>query len=158
MGRYTSVQVVSDQNNKIINDKIASASAISSQNNRIEEKEVKKRLVVEKVHNVTGSTAGANSGEFDVYRATRRRELNRLNGIELEQKAAAEAREYAAKIARNKEEADARTAKNALRRNKKKQKKIELKRKYDEMVSEQSQHQEDASNSESTVTTSDVAK
>ena len=131
MGRYTTVQTFSDQNTKV-----EAASAISSTNEKIEEKE-KKRLVVEKVDNVMGSTAGAGSGEFDVYRAARRREMTRLDAIEIEQKADEEARQYAEKITRNKDEADSRTAKNVDKRNKKKQRKLELKRKHKDLASEQ---------------------
>ena len=131
MGRYTTVQTFSDQNTKVV-----AASAITSTNEKIEEK-AKKRLVVEKVDNVMGSTAGAGSGEFDMYRAARRREMTRLDAIEIQQKADEEARVYAEKVARNKEEADNRTSKNAEKRNKKKMKKLELKRKHKELSSEQ---------------------
>lgn len=141
MGRYSTVQTYSDQNTKVV-----AASAISSKNEQIEDK-AKKRLVVEKVENVMGSTAGAGSGEFDVYRAARRRELTRLDAIEAQQKAEEEARTFAEKVAKNKAEADSRTAKNAEKRNKKKMKKLELKRKYEEVSvsSTEKQNEKDGS-------------
>ena len=129
MARYTSAQTFSDQNTKIVE-----ASSISSKNDQLEEK-AKKRLVVDKVENVMGSTAGAGSSEFDVYRAARRREMNRLSAIESQRKADEEARIYAEKVAANKAEAEARTAKNVEKRNKKKMKKLELKRKFKEISS-----------------------
>ena len=128
MVRYTTVQTFSDQNTKIV-----AASDISSKNDQVEQK-AKKKLVVEKVDNVMGSTAGAGSGEFDVYRAARRREMTRLSAIETQQKIEEDARIFAEKVAKNKEDADQRTAKNAEKRNKKKMKKLELKRKYNELT------------------------
>ncbi len=126
MGRYTTVQTYSDQNTKVV-----PASAIASMNEKVEsESQAKKKLQVEKVNNVMGSCAGAGSGEFDVYRASRRREITRIESLEYEQKAEEEARLFAEKIARNKEEAENRTTKNAEKRNKKKMKKMELKRKH----------------------------
>lgn len=150
MGRYTTVQTFSDQNTKVV--AASTASDISSKNDKVEDQAIKKqRLVVDKVDNVMGSTAGAGSGEFDVYRAARRRELTRLDDIEMQQKAEKEATDYAEKIARNKTEADNRTAKNALRRNKKKMKKLELKRKHNEIiVSEQKQSEEAVITTETT--------
>lgn len=143
MGRYTTVQTFSDQNTKVV--AASTASDISSKNDQVEEKAIKKqRLVVEKVDNVMGSTAGAGSGEFDVYRAARRRELTRLDGIEMEQKVAEEARIFAEKIARNKEDADERTSKNAEKRNKKKMKKLELKRKHRDSVASKQQQEVEA--------------
>lgn len=38
-----------------------------------------------------GSCAGAGSGEFDMYRAARRRELNRLDALENQQRKDVEA-------------------------------------------------------------------
>ena len=136
MVRYTSAQTFSDQNTKIVE-----ASSISSKNDQLEEK-AKKRLVVDKVENVMGSTAGAGSSEFDVYRAARRREMNRLSAIESQRKADEEARIYAEKVAANKAEAEARTAKNVEKRNKKKMKKLELKRKFKEISSKEKEGEE----------------
>lgn len=127
MVRYSTGQTFSDQNTKVV-----AASEITSTNDKIE---AKKRLVVEKVDNVMGSTAGAGSGEFDVYRAARRREMTRLDAIEIQQKAEDEAKSFAEKVARNKAEADSKTAKNVEKRNKKKMKKLELKRKHIELSS-----------------------
>ena len=81
---------------------------------------------------MSGSCAGAGSGEFDIYRAQRRREFARIEAIEIQQKKEEEEKSLQERIARNKLEADLRTSKNAAKRNKKKQRREELKRKYEE--------------------------
>ena len=68
-----------------------------------------------------GSCAGAGSGEFHVYRASRRRELTRLENIEVAEKEEEEMRLFTAKVERNKLEAMERTRKNAEKRKKKKE-------------------------------------
>ncbi len=66
--------------------------------------------------NVTGSTAGAGSGDFHVYRQERRREQDRLTSLKLEAITAAEIEEDM----RRKADADARTVRRAARRRRKK--------------------------------------
>jgi hypothetical protein len=58
------------------------------------------------VHNTYGSCAGAGSGEFDVYRAARRREELRLEYLEKHDEATATAAEFESKITGNKRAAD----------------------------------------------------
>ena len=82
-----------------------------------------KKLVVNRVENVSSSIAGANSSEFDKYRRTRRREQERLDAIERERKEAEERNSLFAKVQRNKLEAEERTRRNAERRQRKKLKK-----------------------------------
>ena len=74
----------------------------------------------DKIEHAVGSTAGAASSEFHLYRASRRREYTR---IEMLDKAAAEAKEaanFADKVDSNKRDADERTSKLADKRRKRK--------------------------------------
>eukprot|EP01083_Nonionella_stella_P116279 345395_1 len=90
MGRYSSVQAYSDNNpnmRAVAHD--ATKSSSSSTNNTLQ---------TEKVYNPYGSTAGAGSGEFHIYRHARAREKERfkvLDDIEMEQK---EQLEYETKL------------------------------------------------------------
>lgn len=61
---------------------------------------------MEKVHNTYGSCAGAGSGEFDVYRAAKRREQVRLEYLERADEEAAKKSEFEAKITGNKRAAE----------------------------------------------------
>jgi len=72
MGRYSSVQAYSDQNPNMRQVQITTSSA----NNTTTTSTTK--LKTEKVNNPYGSTAGAGSGEFHVYRHSRQREKNNV--------------------------------------------------------------------------------
>ena len=85
-------------------------------------KEHKPRDPLEFIRNVWGSSAGAGSGDFHVYRGVRRREYARQKYMnEKSAKDEADA-EYQKKVEENKKAADDRTAKKRAKRLKKKQK------------------------------------
>ncbi|KAG9322509.1 hypothetical protein KVV02_001251 [Mortierella alpina] len=73
------------------------------------------------VKNVQGSSAGAGSGEFHVYRAGRRREYARLKNMELESKEQRELREHEEKMQAKKAEDEEKTEKNRTKRQRRKQ-------------------------------------
>mmetsp|Transcript_10655 Transcript_10655/g.16151 ORF Transcript_10655/g.16151 Transcript_10655/m.16151 type:complete len:166 (-) Transcript_10655:59-556(-) len=123
MGRYTTVQTYSDSNTKVVTASSSTAAETGP-----------KKLQVEKVNNVMGSCAGAGSGEFDIYRAARRREHFRLEEIERQKQSEQQQKELEEKIRRNRLEAEERTRKNAEKRKKKKAKKEERKRKFEELT------------------------
>ncbi|KAI5118240.1 hypothetical protein M0805_008876 [Coniferiporia weirii] len=76
----------------------------------------------EMMKNVQGSSAGAGSGEFHVYKSSRRREYERLKVMdETAQKEIAE-HEFEQKKRQWEEEAESKTAKNRAKRQKKKEK------------------------------------
>lgn len=74
------------------------------------------------VRNVMGSSAGAGSGEFHVYRHLRRKEYARQKYIQEKSRVEELDDEFQMKLQRNKEEADERTAKKRAKRQKKKAK------------------------------------
>ncbi|ETW80735.1 hypothetical protein HETIRDRAFT_123173 [Heterobasidion irregulare TC 32-1] len=75
----------------------------------------------EMMKNVQGSSAGAGSGEFHVYKAGRRREYERLKAMEDQARKEQEESEFEARKRQREEEADAKTAKNRAKRQKKKE-------------------------------------
>ncbi|KAL9980984.1 hypothetical protein ACROYT_G009633 [Oculina patagonica] len=81
---------------------------------------------------VMGSSAGAGSGEFHVYRATRRREYNRMAYIEKTAEQQELDESYRKKLEEHKSQAEEKTAKKRAKRQKKKQKKLGAKRKKEE--------------------------
>ncbi|KAL1748773.1 hypothetical protein HDZ31DRAFT_28995 [Schizophyllum fasciatum] len=75
----------------------------------------------EMMKNVQGSSAGAGSGEFHVYKASRRREYERLKLLEEQNRKEAEAAEFERKRKAVEEQVEAKTAKNRAKRQKKKE-------------------------------------
>ncbi|POY73931.1 hypothetical protein BMF94_3013 [Rhodotorula taiwanensis] len=70
--------------------------------------------------NVQGSSAGAGSGEFHVYKQSRRREYERLKIMDEEEEFARQKQEALERQAAYEREAEERTAKNRLKRQRKK--------------------------------------
>lgn len=87
-------------------------------------KEWNPRAPPEFVRDVMGSSAGAGSGEFHVYRHLRRREYQRQDFLDkMAEKCDADIR-YLDKVEQNQVDADERTAKRRKKRDKLKQKKL----------------------------------
>ncbi|TPX33214.1 hypothetical protein SmJEL517_g03828 [Synchytrium microbalum] len=72
--------------------------------------------------NVQGSSAGAGSGEFHVYRAIRRKEYGRVKAMEENAQIEKEDLEYHQRVAQTREEEDRETAKKRAKRQKRKTK------------------------------------
>ncbi|KAK7053336.1 hypothetical protein VNI00_003962 [Paramarasmius palmivorus] len=75
----------------------------------------------EMMKNVQGSSAGAGSGEFHVYKASRRREYERLTLLEEESRKETEEAEFERRRKEAEAVAEAKTAKNRAKRQKKKE-------------------------------------
>ncbi|GAA6233937.1 PRKR-interacting protein 1 [Lates japonicus] len=90
-------------------------------------KEWNPRAPPEFVRDVMGSSAGAGSGEFHVYRHLRRREYQRQDFLDKMAEKHVKDLEYLDKVEQNKQAADERTAKRRKKREKLKQKKLRAK-------------------------------
>lgn len=84
-------------------------------------------LPPEIVTNVQGSSAGAGSGEFHVYKAARRREYERLRVMDEEVRRESEAREFAEKKSEAERKDDEKTRRNREKREKMKARKDKAK-------------------------------
>lgn len=73
------------------------------------------------VPHVQGSSSGVGSGEFHVYKMTRRNESDRINAMKYEADRAAAQEEFDKKRAMQAAQDEAKTSKNRTRREKKKQ-------------------------------------
>jgi hypothetical protein len=148
MGRYSSVQAYADSNENV--RKISYAQAAGSD-------EVKKgvgtwdfrRLLLtaaksllgffshscfssfpvkpEKVVNPYGSTAGAGSGEFHVYRHARSREMERMKALDKEEQERVMEEEFQKQRARYKQKEEEKTAKRRKKRQRQKEAKLRKK-------------------------------
>lgn len=91
-------------------------------------KEWNPRAPPEFVRDVMGSSAGAGSGEFHVYRHLRRREYQRQDFLDKMALKQDKEVEYLEKVEQNKRDADERTAKRRKKREKLKLKKLMAKK------------------------------
>ncbi|XP_062268031.1 PRKR-interacting protein 1 homolog [Platichthys flesus] len=91
-------------------------------------KEWNPRAPPEFVRDVMGSSAGAGSGEFHVYRHLRRREYQRQDFLDKVADKQDKDVEYLDKVEQNKQAADERTAKRRKKREKMKEKKLMAKK------------------------------
>lgn len=96
------------------------------------------------VRDVMGSSAGAGSGEFHVYRALRRRENSRQDFLEKRSERDVAEDEYREKIEDNKRQAEEKTAKKRAKRERAKQK-----QKLKKMIKAHDKKKEDGKESES---------
>ena len=78
------------------------------------------RLRTERVDNVMGSQAGAGSSDFHIYRRHRRTEQKRQEQLDADDEKQRRDREHAERVEAKRKECEARTAKNAAKRRKKK--------------------------------------
>lgn len=111
MGRYTTVQAYADNNPNMravdYAQATGSTTTAASDNNATSTATNRGPVVAEKVDNPYGSTAGAGSGEFHVYRHARAREMARweqINATEAERKAEMEFRQKMARDVQLEEE------------------------------------------------------
>ncbi|XP_071495250.1 PRKR-interacting protein 1 homolog [Diadema antillarum] len=95
-------------------------------------KEWSPRAPAEFVRDVMGSSAGAGSGEFHVYRGYRRRELARVTYIQNRAEKEDKDVTYHEKLEQNEKAAEERTAKKRAKRQKQKQKMKAKKKKMEE--------------------------
>lgn len=102
------------------------------------------------VRNVMGSSAGAGSGEFHVYRHLRRKEYARQKHIQQKSKQEMLDDEFQQRIEKNRNDADAKTAKKRAKRLKKKEKQKKARKNNDgKKVAAVDAEEDEASQSES---------
>ena len=82
----------------------------------------------EKLENVTGSTAGASSSSFHIYRAHRRTEMNRLEDLDRKETEEQEQEAFERSVEEKRIQSEERTRKLAEKRRRKKQAKKERKK------------------------------
>ncbi|KDO31886.1 hypothetical protein SPRG_03102 [Saprolegnia parasitica CBS 223.65] len=124
MGRYTTEQTYTDKAAtvgtvpyEVVKEKEEAAPAPAEASK--ESKESKERFKFNRVDNVAGSTAGAGSGEFHMYRAARRREMERVGAMEAEHKKKMEDLAFQEKRKRAQAELEEKTRQKAAKRRRK---------------------------------------
>lgn len=137
MGRYTTVQTYTDQDAKVAAISYSTATttggdaappattaapeAGEGRGQAAAAAEEGGRFHINRVDNVAGSTAGAGSGEFHMYRASRRREMERVALMEKQHEAKKLQEEFERARKRKAEEFDARASKRADKRRRRKE-------------------------------------
>ncbi|KAJ0404516.1 hypothetical protein P43SY_001616 [Pythium insidiosum] len=130
MGRYTTVQTYTDQDSKVaaLSYETAAVTEGAAASGDVGAMAVKRgvsdsddKFHFNRVDNVSGSSAGAGSGEFHMYRAARRREMERVERMEKEHAARQAQDEFEAKRLQKKEEFEARANKRADKRRRRKE-------------------------------------
>lgn len=126
MGRYSSVQSYADNSGNVrsltydqakgkgTNTSSDGAAPVSASTGN-------KFIPPEKVVNAYGSTAGAGSGEFHVYRQARSREMERIKTMEKSKEEAEQEDAYSDLVAQNQAESEQKTAKNRKKRQREKE-------------------------------------
>ncbi|EQC39625.1 hypothetical protein SDRG_03056 [Saprolegnia diclina VS20] len=121
MGRYTTEQTYTDKAAtvgtvpyEVVKEKEEATPAPAEAS-----KESKERFKFNRVDNVAGSTAGAGSGEFHMYRAARRREMERVGAMEAEHKKTVEDLAFQEKRKRAQAELEEKTRQKASKRRRK---------------------------------------
>lgn len=115
MGRFTSVQGFADNNSNnrtITYDQAKGSNADGDKSQKV---------VTEKVVNPYGSTAGAGSGEFHIYRHARAREMARWNALDQEAKEKQEELNFQASLDQDKKERETKAEKNRRKRQREKE-------------------------------------
>uniref|UniRef100_A0A8C6TDY9 PRKR interacting protein 1 n=1 Tax=Neogobius melanostomus TaxID=47308 RepID=A0A8C6TDY9_9GOBI len=112
-------------------------------------KEWTPRAPPEFVRDVMGSSAGAGSGEFHVYRHLRRREYQRQDFLDKMSAVYNKNEQYLIKVEENKKAADERTAKRRKKREKLKQKKLATKKAKQEAKKQNDEESDDKSSESS---------
>lgn len=87
----------------------------------------RRRVRVEKVDNPSGSTAGAGSGEFHVYRAARAREMRRIRNMDLDEEERVAEERFCATVEENRADEEKRTEKRRRKRQREKEAKLRKK-------------------------------
>ncbi|CAI5712369.1 unnamed protein product [Hyaloperonospora brassicae] len=126
MGRYTTTQTFSDQDAQGAAVPYASAATTSSAPSDASaapthDAKDAAGLRVKRVDNVSGSGAGAGSGDFHTYRASRRREMERVAAMEQRYKQNKAQQEFEERRKRNAEEFQAKAEKRAAKRRRRKE-------------------------------------
>lgn len=116
MGRFTSVQAYSDTNAGM-----RSVSYDQAKGPAPSEPSASSSVKPEKVVNPYGSTAGAGSGEFHVYRQARAREAQRMQQLQEEEGKKTADQAFREQLRQNDMECEARTNKRRMKRERQKQ-------------------------------------
>ena len=135
MGRYSSVQAFADNHSSVRSISYEQATGVSqssSANNNSsgsgENNNVSRGPVeTEKVSNPYGSTAGAGSGEFHVYRHARAREMTRWRELDAKEKEEEKQKKFDDRVKQEQQKEEEKTAKRRQKRQKAKQAKLRKK-------------------------------